>query len=123
MERPSTLESRSFGNNRPSSAAPQRLGTEGGSGKGHRWNTGTPGGAVTGGFRPGSGGARLRTARGVGTNANANANNNFLPPAGSATAVGSQSTPHLFSPAALSAKYGPLSDGARKVRFGAGNAA
>lgn len=93
MQRPNALEPRSFGNKRPSSAAPHRQG-----------------GGVTSGFRPGSGGARARSARGVG------GSTGFLPPAGSTAAAGSQSASHLFSPAALSATYGPLSEAARKVR-------
>lgn len=95
MQRPSALEPRSFGNNRPSSASPHRLG-----------------GGVTSGFRPGSGGARARSARGAG------GSSSFLPPAGAMAPAGSQSGyhSHLFSPAALSATYGPLSEAARKVR-------
>eukprot|EP00752_Nemacystus_decipiens_P014341 g12759.t1 len=93
--RPRALEARSFGNNRPSSASPHRLG-----------------GGATSGSRPGSSGARARSARGVG------GNSSFLPPAGAMAPAGSQSThhSHLFSPAALSATYGPLSEAARKVR-------
>ena len=94
-QRPSALEPRSFGNNRPSSASPHRLG-----------------GGVTGVFRPGSGGTRAKSARGAGVSSS------FLPPAGAMAPAGPQSAyhSHLFSPAALSATYGPLSEAARKVR-------
>ncbi|CAM9145443.1 unnamed protein product, partial [Scytosiphon promiscuus] len=104
--RPSTLDPRTFGNvNRPSSAVHRRR------------LAGAPGvGNATGnGFRPGSGGARARTTRGVGARANT-PNGDVLPPA--AAGPGGQlssSQPHLFAPAALSAAYGPLSDGARKA--------
>ncbi|CAM9301379.1 unnamed protein product [Ectocarpus fasciculatus] len=98
--RSSTLEPRTFGNNRPSSAAPQRLVGGGGTS------------AVGGGFRPGSGGARSRTARGVG--AHANSNSRLLPPATGGPQPTTRHSP-LFAPAALSATYGLLSDGARKA--------
>ncbi|CAM9591773.1 unnamed protein product [Ectocarpus sp. 4 AP-2014] len=98
--RSSTLESRPFGNNRPSSAAPQRLVGGGGTN------------AVAASFRPGSGGARSRTARGVG--AHANSNSRLLPPATGGPQPTTRQSP-LFPPAALSATYGLLSDGARKA--------
>lgn len=99
--RSSTLEPRPFGNNRPSSAAPQRLVGAGGTS------------TIAAGFRPGSGGARSRTARGVG--AHANGNSRLLPPATGGSQPTTRQSP-LFAPAALSATYGLLSDGARKVR-------
>lgn len=91
MKRSNAIELRSVGNNRPSSAAPHRLGGE-----------------ITRGFRPGSGGARARLARGVG------GSSSFLPPAAASSQPGYHA--HLFSPSALSATYGPLSEAARKVR-------
>ncbi|CAM9246796.1 unnamed protein product [Ectocarpus sp. 8 AP-2014] len=97
--RSSTLEPRPFGNNRPRSAAPQRLVGGGGTN------------AVAAGFRPGSGGARSRTARGVGSHANSNSR---LPPATGGPQPTTRQSP-LFRPAALSATYGFLSDGARKA--------
>lgn len=117
-QRPSTLEPRKLGNtNRPSSAAPhRRLGgaDSSGSGVGYRRKEGN---AVGSGFRPRSGGARTRTTRGVGARANA-LTGNLLPP-GEAGPGGQLSArqSQLFAPAALSAAYGSLSDGARKVEF------